>query len=135
MRPPTADERHGARPPAVKIATFCFFWLTGGLLGKYRRTATRSRARRKQKSAFSRKRRPTRRVRCALLLSQRGEGGFDRLIDVLLAVGERDERGFELRRRPVYAARHQSAVPSAEALAVRSGGIEPRAHRAAMEEQ
>src|SRR5207253_8255101 len=28
MSPPTADERHGARPPAVRIATFCFLWLT-----------------------------------------------------------------------------------------------------------
>ena len=26
MRKPTEDERHGARPPAVKIATFAYGW-------------------------------------------------------------------------------------------------------------
>ena len=26
IRKPTEDERHGARPPAVKIATFAYGW-------------------------------------------------------------------------------------------------------------
>ena len=63
---------------------------------------------------------------------QRNFGDFQRVIDRVFVVGQGNEGGFELSRRPVHSALDQGPMPSSEARDVRVFGVVPRTHRAGM---
>src|SRR6185312_14735966 len=69
------------------------------------------------------------------LLAERRLAGRNRRVDVALGVRGGNERGLELRRRPVDAAREHRAMPSAEPFGVASFRVAPTANRAAAEEE
>src|SRR5262245_30546477 len=56
-------------------------------------------------------------------------------LDIRFGMGEAEERGLELRRRPVDAAPEQPGVKGGKALRVTPGCVRPRADRALAEEE